>query len=294
MHRVLFVIVILPSLLLVGCSAPAPAATPTIVPARAEPATATTAPPVQTLAPIDTPAPADTPTPADTPPPSKTPAPTHTPLPTETATPADTPLPTIEPDSSPNAVVKLATLNVRAGPGVGYAVIAAVRQGDELSILGQAQDCAWLKVETPQGGEGWVAASVQYVTFAPACDAIPEAAIPPMPTATAAPPTALPAAVVPPATAAPPAAGSSQSDLPSDQGCYLIENFLGAELTFTITARDWQWSETFRIPAAGQHVMCLGPGRYTYTIDAPPPWNSINDYLDAAAGQHYRFPVRAE
>jgi hypothetical protein len=41
-------------------------------------------------------------------------------------------------------------------------------------------------------------------------------------------------------------------------------------------------------------VMCLGPGRYTYTIDAPPPWASVNDYLDVVAGQHYRFPVGAE
>ena len=291
MRRILFGLVIVLSLLLLACSSPAQVATaPTAVPAQAEPATATSVPSATPAPPTPTIAPTNTPAPTDTPPPTNTPAPTNTSVPTDTATPADTPVPTGEPTISPNAVVKLATLNVRAGPGAGYAVIAAAKQGDELVILGQAQNCGWLKIKTPQGREGWVAAGAQYVTFELACSAIPQAAIPPTPVPlTAAPPTAAPA---PPA--APIATAQPETGLPTDQGCYLIENFLGAELTFTITARDWNWADTFKIPSMGQHAMCLGQGRYTYTIDAPPPWASTNGYLDAVAGQHYRFPVRAE
>jgi len=78
----------------------------------------------------------------------------------------------------------------------------------------------------------------------------------------------------------------------SGQGCYLFENEIPAELTVTFTARDRQWSDTFKVPANGTREYCLAPGRYTYTIDAPPPWSSTNGELTVNPGDRYRWPIR--
>jgi hypothetical protein len=78
----------------------------------------------------------------------------------------------------------------------------------------------------------------------------------------------------------------------TNQGCYLFENQLGAELTVTFTAQDRQWNDSFKIAANGTKEYCLDPGRYTYTIDAPPPWNSINGELQVNPGDRYRWPIK--
>lgn len=78
-----------------------------------------------------------------------------------------------------------------------------------------------------------------------------------------------------------------------DEACILFENWLGAEVTATFTHRDSGWNMTFAIPGMEQHIECFSAGRYTYTLDAPPPWNSINGEVKLTAGQHGRFPIRA-
>lgn len=50
-------------------------------------------------------------------------------------------------------------LNVRLGAGSEFGVIAAVKQGTELELLGQDQTGRWLKVGLPTGEKGWVGAS---------------------------------------------------------------------------------------------------------------------------------------
>lgn len=114
----------------------------------------------------------------------------------------------------------------------------------------------------------------------PAPTTVPPTAVPP--TATKKP---KPTPTSPPPTSAPPA---------SNQGCYLFENHIDAELTVTFTAQDRSWSDSFKIAAMGTKEYCLDPGRYTYTIDAPPPWNSINGELTVQAGDRYLWPIRAE
>jgi serine protease Do len=103
--------------------------------------------------------------------------------------------------------------------------------------------------------------------------------VPPTPTAKPKPPaTATPEPPPPP----PPAA----------QGCYLFQNFLGADVTVTLTAQDWEWSDAFTLTPGGENLYCLDPGRYTYTLDAPPPWGSTNGELTVQAGDLYLFPIR--
>lgn len=115
-------------------------------------------------------------------------------------------------------------------------------------------------------------------------------------TATRIPPTRTP--VPPKPTPKPkPKATATQAappSLPADKGCYLFESFLGADVTVTLTAQDWQWSEAFTLAPNEQNLVCLDPGGYTYTLDAPPPWGSTNGELTAQAGGHYRFPIRGQ
>ncbi len=89
----------------------------------------------------------------------------------------------------------------------------------------------------------------------------------------------------------PPTPTPQPTPLQSSKGCYLIQNFMGVELTFTFTRQGDQWTDTFKVPAGKEYIYCLDPGRYTYTIDAPPPWASVNGELIVNPGDRYRWPV---
>ena len=153
---------------LTGCAAPPPtpdaaateaaiadrifatltAAAPTTAPAAtATPAPPTVLPPTPTVAPSPT-----------TIPPTLTPtAPPPTPSPTARPSPTATP-------EGPQAIVQSETLNVRAGPGTGHAVVTTVKQGDRLPVIGRNADGSWLQVTLPTGRSGWIAASLAQLT----------------------------------------------------------------------------------------------------------------------------------
>ena len=241
----------------------------TAVPSPTEPpatATPTQAPPTAT--PTTKPTRTPTPTPA-------TPTDTATPMATETPTPVPV-----------DAMVTAPQLNVRSGPGTAFGTVATLVKDDVLEVIGQSNGCVWLQVRTTTGAEGWVAHVIggkEYTSLNIECDTVPEVVVPtptprPQPTSPPAVPT-LPPAV---ATATP------ESELPPNLGCYLIQNQLGVEITVTIN------NGSFRVPPMMDFPLCLPPGRYNYTIDAPPPWNSINGTLEVVAGDRLLWPIRAE
>lgn len=86
---------------------------------------------------------------------------TPTPTPRPTATPSPLPPPT------PMAVVSAGPLNVRAGPGSGYASIGQVAGGASVAVTGRTADGVWLRIccVNPSGAagagrEGWVGSNV--------------------------------------------------------------------------------------------------------------------------------------
>lgn len=172
------------------------------------------------------------------------------------------------------------TLNVRAGPDTQYEAIARAAKGDALTVIGQTAQCAWLKVRTTQNMVGWVAqrsGGAELVQLNLPCERIPALSVPsPTPRPTARPQPTQPAAA---------------GGLPADKGCYLFQNYMGVELNVTINDNRG-WSDNFKVAPNAERLYCLAPGRYTYTIDAPPPWADINGTLDVQAGRHYRFPVQ--
>ncbi len=50
-------------------------------------------------------------------------------------------------------------VNLRYGPGVEYAIMDQVRQGDILAVSGRSEDAAWLHV-TPEGESLWIFADL--------------------------------------------------------------------------------------------------------------------------------------
>ncbi len=104
-----------------------------------------------------------------TPPPTATPVVTVTtpPSPTATPEPSETPLPSATPVRS-GVIDAERSVNLRAGPGVSYAAMAALQPGDEVTLLAQDEDANWHQVQLEDGRTGWVAASLVVAAAAPA------------------------------------------------------------------------------------------------------------------------------
>jgi uncharacterized protein YgiM (DUF1202 family) len=87
-------------------------------------------------------------------------------------------------DDLPTATVLVAKLNVRSGPGTNYARLGQVSAKDVLEVVGQAQNCGWLKVQT-EDLAGWVSGQRQYIKLSTACSNIPAATVAAQPAAPA-------------------------------------------------------------------------------------------------------------
>ncbi|MBX3011819.1 MAG: trypsin-like peptidase domain-containing protein [Caldilineaceae bacterium] len=176
----------------------------------------------------------------------------------------------------PIAQVTTNALNIRSGPGTNYNRIGSASQGDQLVVIGQVDNCGWLNVQTRDDILGWVSGSTRYVTLDTDCTAIPVAEAP----------------------APPQNSGSTQRPSPvapaSTKGCYLFQNQIGTELTITFTRKGDGWNTTFKVAANTEVQQCFDPGDYTYTLDAPPPWDSTNGEMSISAGDNYTFPISPE
>ncbi len=103
---------------------------------------------------------------------------TLTPIPSLTLT--ITPFPTLTSRPNPQTAVKSQVLNLRDGPDVSFAVLQGLKNGDQLSILGQYQNCNWLKVSLQNGTIGWVYGNPSYVTLPENCQTIPDGTFRPL------------------------------------------------------------------------------------------------------------------
>ncbi len=197
------------------------------------------------------------------------------------------------------ATVLVDSLRIRTGPSTEAEVVGAAVLGERYPIIGQALDCQWFQVTHPVLGSVWIAGG-EFAAADSDCAQIPAAA------ATDA--TALPAAPVDPAApvATPVPAGETTTPtiqptptpattadgFPADQGCLLLQNQLGPELTFTFTNTDGSFNETVQVTSEEDVSFCVVPGRYRVTVDAPPPWADLNEEFTLNAGDRFFFPIR--
>ncbi|MFN2202925.1 MAG: PA14 domain-containing protein [Caldilineaceae bacterium] len=105
--------------------------------------------------------------------------------------PAATPVPDI---TTPQAIIRFESVNVRSGPGLEYAVIGARSFGESCDIVGRDAASAWWQIRCADGLIGWISADV--VRVAGSVAGVPVVAAPPPP------PVAPPPTPVPPSTGA--------------------------------------------------------------------------------------------
>jgi uncharacterized protein YgiM (DUF1202 family) len=60
------------------------------------------------------------------------------------------------PAATHTAIVATGTLNVRSGPGVGYAITSWVTQGQAVTLLGRNNASSWAQIRLANGHVGWV------------------------------------------------------------------------------------------------------------------------------------------
>lgn len=123
---------------------------------------------------------------------------------------ADTPTPTAElPTATPEldpVVIAADVINVRDGPGTGFAIVGGLTGGEQAPILGRSDDGSWWQIELANGAEGWVLAQLVSTSGDTSGVAIAANIPTPPPAPTVAPrPTAAPTNL--PAPAAPAAPG---------------------------------------------------------------------------------------
>lgn len=153
--------------LLTACAAPSSASpTPTIV--RLDRSVLTPTPAIEEVADIVPPS-TSTPTATATTTMAQTtatatlePEPQATSSPTTTATP-----------ETAQAEIVAAGLHVREGPGVSYAAIGTVAQGDILDITSVSAGGAWLQIVTPDGKSGWISSQSTYTRILGSLDDVP-------------------------------------------------------------------------------------------------------------------------
>jgi dipeptidyl aminopeptidase/acylaminoacyl peptidase len=153
------IFVLLTLFALTGCAAPSSASpTPTIV--RLDRSTLT---PTTQIEVVDTLPPA-TATPAADPSSTSTSV-AAAPILTATSQPEAPATPNPTATTQPAAVqveIITAGLNVREGPGVDYASIETVAQGDILTITGVSANGNWLQIITTTGQSGWISGQAAY------------------------------------------------------------------------------------------------------------------------------------
>lgn len=220
-----------------------------------------------------------------------------------TTTPATTTTETAVPaGDATTATILVASLRIRTGPSTDAEIVGGAVQGERYPIIGQALDCQWYQINHPVLGTVWIAGG-EFAQADGDCAQIPAGDA----SAATALPTAVPAEAAPAATAAPavetpseptiqptptPAEPVAQDQFPADQGCLLLQNQLGPELTFTFTSSDSGFSDTVKVDSAADVSYCLPPGSYRVTVDAPPPWADLNEEFTLNAGDRFFFPIR--
>ena len=139
------------------------------------------------------------------------------------------------------------SVSLRSGPGTAYDVLAYPVLDDKLTILGQANNCGWLMVETANGQTGWVVASS--LTFSLACNNIAQASVPPLPTAAGhAQPTQ--------------ASGGSGGSLCTANDQIVITNSTNTGLNVIL---EGPASYTLQLTSGNSTTLDVCPGTYTWT-----------------------------
>jgi N-acetylmuramoyl-L-alanine amidase len=169
---------------------------------------------------------------------------------------------TVQAQAAPSVTILADRLNVRAGPGTGYSVVASAVSGEKYGVVGQNGGCAWLQIAKSGKTLGWVSGSKSYTRLNGACSGIPAAG----------------------GAAAAPGGGTAR------QGCALLISKLAYAVKLGVKRSDG-WQSSWSIPAGGQLKVCVDPGSYTATFTASGQTGSLAFPLTVKGGEYYEIPL---
>ncbi|MBN1137766.1 MAG: protein kinase [Anaerolineae bacterium] len=220
--------------------------------------------------------------------PARVPAPTEPPLaPTATPRPTRTRAPSPAATAAPawGARVRGEAVNLRAGPGTNYPVIAVLKQGTRLTAFERTANSDWFTVEVNDTGQkGWISITVVDMEFDPAdLPIVQETPPPPEPT-----PTSVEAAPAQPT--APSASGSGAA-----QGRILWNGqpFVGVTVKL---CSNWQMFggckgteyKATTGPDGQYRIEGVSPGKYSFVTKIPGQSNEtgwLGRAVEVQAGQ---------
>jgi hypothetical protein len=177
---------------------------------------------------------------------------------------AATPALTANAQAGASVTILADRLNIRSGPGTGYAVVGSAAAGEKYSVTGQNGNCAWLKVASSGKALGWVSGSKSFTRLNGACSKIPAA------TGGAAAPAAAPAS--------------------GKQGCALLTNKLAFAVKLDVKRSDG-WQSSWSIPVGGESKICVNPGSYTATFTAAGMPGNMAFPLTVKGGEYFEIPL---
>ena len=81
--------------------------------------------------------------------------------------PTPPPAPTVPPTATPRPALTITTpaLNIRAGPGLNYAVVAVAQQGERYPVSGRSETGDWFRIVLQDESERWVSAEASLAQF---------------------------------------------------------------------------------------------------------------------------------
>ncbi len=143
---------------------------------------------------------------------------------------------------SGNASVTSDTLNVRSGPSTAYSVVATLRRGDGVQMVGRTADSQWVKISLTGKPQAWVA--TQYLSPNTRIQSLAVAATPSQP---------------------PVAAGSSCGN----KAWLAIENHIGRYITLDVSDHNFRVEGKVGDVPGRLRVTLNGTGHYTAAAQLP-------------------------
>jgi len=214
--------------------------------------------------------------------------PTATPSATSTLTPiTPTPRPV-----SPMAEVLVEGLNVRAGAGANFPVVAKGEIGQRFPVSGQTGNCAWLQIVLEDGSAGWISGAAAYSSLNVACSTLPGARITLAPTS--APVAPLPTATLRPVQQQPTAAAPQPAAVQPNASTSAGNNAAGDVITSFEPLGSWRrGDEPYGTLTQSTVEAYSGVASAAFTYDFPAAAGSGN-YVVFMAQPDLRIPADAQ
>lgn len=174
--------------------------------------------------------------------------------------------PTPTPIPVPRVTILIDTVNIRASASVQSRTLGTVSADESYEILGQLNECSWLRVRISESETGWITGNEAYTAISQPCSTLLRIDPTPVPTSTATPRSVA-------------------------RGCATVTNELGFEVTIDIRGTGGL-QEQFSLARNETITYCLPVGMYTATLTSQARSDRFSVPLFVQGGENFVIPLR--